>query len=318
MFFTILLLLVGLIVLGCGAEMLVSGSSRLAMHLGIPPLVVGLTVVAFGTSAPELSVSIMSALSGYGSLALGNVIGSNIANIGLILGVTALVSPIRIEVQLVRQEIPIMIVCCLVLAFMLLDQQLGTGEGVLLSLGLLLYIFFNYRQSRTDAVPDDVDVDLAPMMIKEKVGGLPNQIALILCGLILLIGGSRLFVDSAVDLARFLGVSEAIIGLSLIAIGTSVPELATGVLAALRNQSDIAIGNVIGSNIFNILCVLGFTSMIAVVLGNQIALSDFVVMLVFALALLPLAKSGLTLSRREGLLLLAAYAGYLSYLGWSA
>jgi cation:H+ antiporter len=318
MYFTILLLLVGLIVLGFGAEMLVSGSSRLAMYLGIPPLVVGLTVVAFGTSAPELSVSIMSALSGYGSLALGNVIGSNIANIGLILGVTALVSPIKIEVQMVRQEIPIMIVCCLVLAYMLLDQQLGKGEGVLLSLGLLFYIFFNYRQARTDAVPDDVDVDLAPMMIKEKVGGLPNQIAMILCGLVLLIGGSRLFVDNAVDLARFLGVSEAIIGLSLIAIGTSVPELATGVLAALRNQSDIAIGNVIGSNIFNILCVLGFTSMIAVVLGSQIALSDFVIMLVFALALLPLAKSGLTLSRREGLLLLAAYAGYLSYLGWSA
>ncbi len=318
MLVTILLLLAGLLLLGLGAELLVSGSSRLAMYLGISPLVVGLTVVAFGTSAPELAVSLMSASSDHSALALGNVLGSNIANIGLILGVTALIYPIRIEVQLVRQEIPVMISSGLVLGYMLLDQQISVTEGVVLSSGLLAYIYFNYRQARTGAVPKDLNVDLAPLLIRDDVGKLPLQILLIVTGLVLLVAGSRVFVDNAVDLARFIGVSEALIGLSLIAIGTSIPELATATLAAWRKEPDIAIGNVVGSNIFNILCVLGFTALVSPVYSGQVSVVDFVVMLLFALALLPLAKSGLTLSRREGLLLLTAYLAYLGFLAWTA
>ncbi|MCG8414725.1 MAG: calcium/sodium antiporter [Pseudomonadales bacterium] len=316
MLFIALLLLAGLIILGFGAEMLVSGSSRLSMRLGISPLIVGLTVVAFGTSAPELAVSIMSALSDHGSLALGNVIGSNIANIGLILGVTALICPIKIEVQLVRQEIPLMIVSGLIFGAMLLDGAISLVDGFLLSGGLFAYLYFSYLQAGKEKA--SADIDLAPLMIHKDVGTLPVHLMLIVLGLGLLILGSRLFVNNAVEMARLLGVSEAIIGLSLIAIGTSVPELATAILAALRKQSDLAVGNVIGSNIFNVLCVLGITALFSSLPLGSISLVDFIVMMMFALVLLPLARSGLTLSRKEGFGLLMAYVIYLGYLAWTA
>lgn len=312
---TSLLLIVGLLILGFGAELLVSGSSRLSMRLGISPLIVGLTVVAFGTSAPELAVSIVSALSDHSSLALANVIGSNIANIGLILGITAFICPIKIEVQLVRQEIPLVIVSGIALGLMLLDQELSLLDGIILSSGLIAYLSFSYWQARKEK--SRAEIDLAPLMIRKELGTLPVHLLLICVGLFLLIMGSRLFVNNAVEIARLIGVSEAVIGLTLIAIGTSVPELATATLAALRKQSDIAVGNIIGSNIFNILCVLGLTALFSVLQIGTLSVFDFTVMLVFALVLLPLAKSGLTLSRKEGLGLLIAYAGYLTYLAWN-
>lgn len=311
-----LLLITGLVILGFGAELLVSGSSRLSMRLGISPLIVGLTVVAFGTSAPELAVSIMSALSDHSSMAIGNVIGSNIANIGLILGVTALICPIKIEVQLVRQEIPLVIVTGIILGVMLLDQEIGLTDGIILSTGLFAYLAFSYWQARKEKTP--VDMDLTPLMIRKELGAVPVHLILIVLGLFLLLMGSQIFVNNAVELARQLGISEVVIGLTLIAIGTSIPELATAILAALRKQSDIAVGNVIGSNIFNVLCVLGITALFSVMNIGALTIVDFVVMLIFALVLLPLAKSGLTVSRKEGFLLVAAYLSYLSYLGWNA
>jgi len=310
------LLVAGLLILGFGAELLVSGSSRLSMRLGISPLIIGLTVVAFGTSAPELAVSLMSVLSEHSSLALGNVIGSNIANIGLILGITAIVCPIKIEVQLVRQEIPLVIITGMALGVMLVDRQLDLVDGLLLSSGLVAYLSFSYWQARKEKAP--MDMDLAPLMIRKDLGAVPVHLMLIALGLFLLVMGSRLFVANAVELARLMGVSEVIIGLTLVAIGTSVPELATAILAALRKQSDIAIGNVIGSNIFNVLCVLGITALFGVLHVGELTVMDFVVMLIFALVLLPLARSGLTLSRKEGFALLTAYVGYLGFLVWNA
>ncbi len=314
MLYALPLLVLGLVVLGVGAELLVGGACRLSQRLGIPPLIVGLTVVAFGTSAPELAVSVSSAVSGYGSLALGNVIGSNIANIGLILGITAFVYPIPMELKLVNQQIPILIASAVVLAGLLMDGELSLLDGSLLSLGLVAYLVLNYVQSKQEPAIADVDVNLAPLVVETPAGSPFAHLALIAIGLGMLIAGSQIFVNNAVELARLIGISEAVIGLSLVAIGTSIPELATAALAAVRKQPDIAVGNVIGSNIFNVLCVLGTTAWVSPIASDQLSLIDFITMFVFSLILLPFARSGFTISRKEGAILLAAYIGYIAYL----
>ncbi|MCI5107133.1 MAG: calcium/sodium antiporter [Pseudomonadales bacterium] len=306
-------LIIGFILLGAGAELLVGGSSRLALRLGVTPLVVGLTIVAFGTSAPELAVSIDSTLSGLGALALGNVIGSNIANIGLILGVTALIQPIHIELELVRKQIPIVIACSVMLGLLLLDGSLSRLDGILLVAGLAAYLFLNYRQGKNE-LPAESAIPLPEVVAPRKPGSTWLNILFIIAGLALLVFGSHMFVEQAVSIARLMGISEAIIGLTLVAIGTSIPELATSVLAAFRRQSDIAIGNVVGSNTFNILCVLGLTSLVGSISGEQFSLLDFGTMLVFACVLLPLARSSFTLTRSEGAILLIAYAAYIGYI----
>lgn len=316
MLVTVLLILVGFVVLGVGAEFMVNGSSKLALRLGITPLVVGLTVVAFGTSAPELAVSIESTLDGVGALALGNVIGSNIANIGLVLGITAIIHPIEIERNLVRSQIPIVIGCTVLLGLLLLDGQLGTLDGLLLGGGLLVFLGFSYWQSTREMSGDDPD--LAPIVHPREHGRTWVNVLMLIGGLVLLVAGSSLFVSNTVDLARTIGISEAVIGLTLVAIGTSVPELATSVTAAFRRQGDIAIGNVIGSNTFNILSVLGITALFGVITTEQFSRVDFIVMLAFAVLLLPLARSGWCIRRREGILLIVAYCCYLSYLAVSA
>jgi cation:H+ antiporter len=311
------LILIGFLLLGAGAELLVGGASRLALRLGVTPLAVGLTIVAFGTSAPELAVSVEATINNLSALALGNVIGSNIANIGLILGITAMIQPIHVERSLVRQQIPIVIACSVLLGLLLLDGEVDRMDGFLLIIGLLAYLYLSFRQSRGEFDAGET-LDLPSAITPQQPGRTLINVVFVVLGLGLLIYGSQLFVDNAVILARILGISEAIIGLTLVAVGTSIPELATSVLAAFRRQSDIAIGNVVGSNTFNILCVLGVTAVVGSISGKQFSLVDFGTMLVFALVLLPIARTGFTLSRGEGALLLAGYLGYIAVIARAA
>ncbi|MGI2109777.1 calcium/sodium antiporter [Shewanella frigidimarina] len=295
----------GFIILTIGAEALVRGASAVALRLGIAPLIIGLTIVAFGTSAPELAVSVKSALAGNPGIALGNVVGSNIVNIGLILAITALIRPITVQSQMVKRDIPIMIAASVLMWFLLLDGEVSFIDGAILFSALVGYLVFSYVSAKNN--PEDLDVDASP-----QPPGL--SIALIIAGIAMLVGGGILFVDGAVDLAKQFGISEVIIGLTIVAIGTSMPELVTSVMAALKGQSDIAIGNVVGSNIFNVLGILGATALIHPVSAAGFNEIDFIAMLIFAFMVLPFAWSGLRIGRREGSVLLAGYLGYTSYL----
>lgn len=306
-------LICGFIMLAAGAELMVSSSSRIAIRLGVSPLIVGLTLVAFGTSAPELAVSIQSTTSGSSALALGNIIGSNIANIGLILGITALISPIRIERQLVKKQIPLMIAASLLMGFLLLDDRLDYSDGLFLTSGLLAFLIYSYRQAGSEF--ESQELTIHPARAIEAAGQTSVNMLLIVVGITLLVFGSRVFVDNAVTLARLIGISEAVIGLTLVAVGTSIPELVTSLVAAFRHQTDIAIGNIIGSNLFNILGVLGITAIIGTIYGDQFAVADFIIMILFSFILLPFAWTNLSLSRMEGLFLLAGYFVYLVFVG---
>lgn len=307
---TLVLFVTGLLILVGGAESLVRGSSALALRLGITPLVIGLTVVAFGTSSPELAVSIESALSGSSSIALGNVIGSNVANIGLILGITAMIRPMAVQPSLLKQQIPLMIVISFVIWFMASDKVITFWDGFILVAALIGFLLHSYRSSKGNTEEDEV--------LPCEVQTLKNKtwfcILLILIGLAGLIGGGMLFVRSAVEIAHIYNVDEAIIGLTIVAIGTSMPELATSVVAAIRKESDIAIGNIVGSNIFNILAILGIASLISPLSGIGFSTADYIVMISFAVILLPMAWSGRTLSRPEGTVLLLGYLSYMAYI----
>lgn len=303
--FIALYIIGGFIILTFGAEALVRGASAVALRLGIAPLIIGLTIVAFGTSAPELAVSVKSALAGNPGIALGNVVGSNIVNVGLILAITALIRPITVQSQMVKRDIPIMICASVLMWFLLLDGEVSFIDGAILFGALVSYLVFSYVSAKNN--PEDVDVNTNP-----QHPGL--SIALIIAGIAMLVGGGILFVDGAVDLAKQFGISEVIIGLTIVAIGTSMPELVTSVMAALKGQSDIAIGNVVGSNIFNVLGILGATALIHPVSAAGFNEVDFIAMLIFAFMVLPFAWSGLRIGRREGGMLLAGYLGYTSYL----
>lgn len=295
----------GFIILTFGAEALVRGSCAIALRLGIAPLIIGLTIVAFGTSAPELAVSIKAALAGNSAIALGNVVGSNIVNIGLILAVTALIRPITVHSQMVKRDIPIMIAASTLMWFLLLDGVVSFIDGAILFSSLAGYLVFSYLSAKNN--PEELDVDITP----QNPG---ISIAFIIVGIAMLVGGGIIFVNGAVDLAKQFGISEVIIGLTIVAIGTSMPELVTSVMAALKGQSDIAIGNVVGSNIFNLLGILGATALIQPVSADGFNEIDFVAMLIFAFMVLPFAWSGLRIGRREGAILLAGYVGYTTYL----
>lgn len=311
------MIIAGFVVLVLGADWLVKGASRLALAAGITPLVVGLTVVAFGTSAPELAVSVTSALGGQADLAVGNVVGSNIANILLILGVSALVAPLVVNQQLVRLDVPIMFGASLMFYVLAVDGNLNLWDGLLLSGGIIGYVVFLIRESRRERDPlvlaeyDELsEDDLKPQPLW-------NNLFWLAIGIAGLVGGSHLLVEGAVSVAKALGVSELIIGLTVLAIGTSLPELATSVVAASRGERDIAVGNVVGSNIFNLMSVLGFTSLAS--LGNvpvsAAALRvDIPVMLAVALLCLPMFRSGYEISRNKGLVFVGAYVLYLLYL----
>jgi cation:H+ antiporter len=312
MSFEILIFLVlGLVALFIGAEGLIRGSSTLALKIGITPLVVGLTVVAFGTSTPELVVSLKAALIGNSSISLGNVVGSNIANIALILGISAIIRPLDVHANIIRREIPIMIGISILLVLLLIDGELGLVDGIIFVLGIVIYAIVNITMARKEKNAE-VEKEFKEGL---KTGlGVPISIVMIVGGLGLMILGANLFVTSSISIAEVIGVSDAIIGLTIVAIGTSLPELITSVVAAYKNESDIAIGNVVGSNIFNILGILGITALIISVSSSGINYIDFGAMLFAALILLPLSKTGFRITRLEGALLVLGYIVYIYYL----
>ncbi|WXL26678.1 calcium/sodium antiporter [Ectopseudomonas mendocina] len=318
---TFVYLVAGIALLVAGAEVLVRGAAKLAAQLGIPPLIIGLTVVAFGTSAPETAVSVQAAVEGSGDLAIGNVVGSNIANVLLILGLTALVAPLLVSRQLIRLDVPIMIGASLLTFALAWDGQLGKIDGAILFAGIIAYTAFLIYYSRRDAnsaadANDEFAKEFGDTKSKKPNAWLIN-LSLIVVGLVLLVVGSNFLVEGAITLARALGISELVIGLTVVAVGTSLPELATSLLAAFKGERDIAVGNIVGSNIFNLLCVLGLSALVAPlpinVSANALAF-DFPVMIGVALACLPIFFAGYCINRWEGLLFLAYYVAYTAYL----
>lgn len=321
-FVTLIFFLLGLVLLIVGAEVLVRGAARLAAAFGIPPLVIGLTVVAFGTSSPELAVSVQSAWAGQPDLAVGNVLGSNIFNVLLILGLSAVITPLAVSRQLVRLDVPIMIACSVLLLIFAQDKVIGRVDGAILAAGLAGYILFQIIQARKEQSGKDGDFE-TEFGVEAKGGKrLVGNLFLVGIGLAMLVVGSRWLVEGAVMLARAMGVNELVIGLTIVAAGTSLPEVATSVIAALKGERDIAVGNVVGSNIFNILCVLGLSSLAAPA-GLPVSESalgfDMWVVLAVAVACLPIFfTSGYMVRRWEGLLFLGYYIAYTVYLFFDA
>lgn len=301
-----------LVLLYFGAEGLVRGSASLALRLGLTPLVVGLTVVAMGTSMPEVMVSVKAALAERGDLAVGNVVGSNLFNIGVILGLTALLSPMKVQFQLIKIDAPIMVAVSLGLVAILWDGAVGRVEGAVLFGGLIVYIAGNIWLARRTATKE-VENEFAEG-VPARSGSVLLDGLFILGGLGILVIGARLLTDNSVALARSFGVSEAVIGLTIVAAGTSVPELAASIVAAMKKEPDIALGNVIGSNIFNILGILGIASLVAPLTAPDISRFDLWAMVAIAAALIPILWTGLRVSRVEGAALFAAYCGYVYFL----
>ena len=310
----VLFFMLGLLLLYLGAEWLVRGSSRMARFFGIKPIIIGITVVAFGTSSPEACVSLIAVIKDTRSIALGNIIGSNIANIGLILGLSALISPIKIELSLLRRELPIMIIASLLLYFMALDGKLTFFDGIILLLGLLAFLGFCCFSVLSKSSSDEGLVkDLIPL--KENNGVIWKHITFSLLGLFFLVGGSHFIVESSVFIARSFGISELVIGLSMVAIGTSLPELATSLVASYRKENEICIGNAVGSNIFNILFVIGTMSIITTLSIDEGVLEfQFPIMLLFSLGIFPLMRTGFILGRKEGMILFLGYLIFLALL----
>ncbi|MEN3940182.1 calcium/sodium antiporter [Prosthecobacter sp. SYSU 5D2] len=306
-------ILLGLILLYFGGEGLVRGSSALALRLGLTPLVVGLTVVAFGTSAPELVVSIQAAMDDQGAIAMGNVLGSNALNVGLILGLTALICPLKVQLQILRIDAPIMVGVSLMAGLMMHDLYISRMEGGLLVGGLVAYLVFTVIYAKKVKPLPAVEAEFAEALPSPK-GSVGRDVLFVVGGLVLLVAGSRFMVDGAVSLARLYGISEAVIGLTIVAAGTSMPELVTCVVAALKKEPDIALGNIIGSNIFNILGILGGAALVKPLNAGGIQMTDIYVVIAFSVILVPIMKTGHKLARWEGVLLLTAYAGYMVWL----
>lgn len=314
----IVMFVAGLVVLVAGAEILVRGASRLAAALRISPLVIGLTVVAFGTSAPEIAVSVTAAVRGDGDIAVGNVVGSNIVNVLLILGASALVSPLVVRAVLIRRDVPVMIAASALVPVLLWNGRVGRVEGSLLVAGLVVWIALLVRWSRAEAdeVRDEYarEFDVPPPRSTARTAG---NVLLVLVGLALLAAGARWLLAGAVEIARFAGLGERTIGLTLVAVGTSLPEIAASLLAAWRGERDIAVGNVVGSNVFNVLAVLGIAAAAApggIVSSPEMLRFDVPVMLLAAFVCLPFAWTGSRIGRLEGALLLAGYVAYTAAL----
>jgi cation:H+ antiporter len=313
---TLTLFVLGFFVLIGGAELLVRGASRIAAAAGISSLVIGLTVVSFGTSAPELAVSFRAALSGSGDIALGNVVGSNIFNVLFILGISAIIVPLAVAKQLVRLDVPLMIAVSVLMLLLGLDGRISTLDGLLLFAGVVAYTVFAIWQSRRDRAAAD-EAQAAEEQAPKGPGGMLASVGLVVVGLALLALGANWLVNGAVAIARLFGLSELIIGLTIIAVGTSLPEVAASIIAALRGQRDIAVGNVVGSNLFNILCILGLTSIVApggVAVPPAALTFDIPVMIAVAVACLPIFFTGYTIARWEGWLFLGYYLAYTAFL----
>ena len=317
------MLVLGLLLLTAGAEFLVRSASRLASAAGISPLVVGLTVVAYGTSAPELVVSIQATLDGQPDLALGNVVGSNIFNVLFILGVSAMIVPLRVSQQLIRFDVPLMVFLSFMVLLFAVDGRIGRFDGLILTSGLIVYTISAIVTSRRERADITAEYAAAFGLAANGFGiraTLANA-ALLVAGLGLLILGSRWFVAAAVIIARNIGVSELLIGLTIVAAGTSLPEVATSILAAVRGERDIAVGNVVGSNLFNIMAVLGISGLISAdgVAVSQAAFRlDIPVMIAVAVACMPIFFTGHLIARWEGVLFLGYYCAYTASLVLSA
>jgi cation:H+ antiporter len=302
-------ILFGFAALVVGADFLVRGASKIAAGFGVPPIVIGLTLVAYGTSAPEFAVSATAAIRGVGAISLGNALGSNVANIGLVLGLSALIRPIEVEGTLVRREAPLLVGIALLFPLFFLDGALARWEGLLAVAGGIAFTVWSLRTARQR--------ENAPEKIKLKPGGWLLSVVFCASGIAGLIYGADWLVSGAKELARILGMSQRVIGLTVVAVGTSLPELATSVVAMIRGQSDIAVGNVVGSNIFNLLFALGGAVSLAPIslagMGYGIWV-DAGMGFLLALLILPFARKGKVIDRQGGAVFLALYAGYITYL----
>ena len=305
----------GLILLYFGANWLVQGAITLALHLGLSPLIVGLTVVALGTSVPEALVSVQAAIGHQGGIALGNVIGSNILNIALVLGLSAFFNPLKVDSHLVKADVPLLVGSTFMLVVLLEDFHISRMEGSFLLLCIVGYVAGNIMTvKRTSPEKNKIEGVEVPENLSKSMW---RDIIFLFIGLITLAFGSDFLVTGAVDLARILGLSEALIGLTIVSIGTGTPEMATAMMAAYRKRSDLAIGNAVGSNLFNIMFVLGIAALVAPLDGKGISSIDLYVMLGVSILLLPTVWTGRILDRKEGFLFLAIYVGYLYHL-WPA
>ena len=306
------ILILGLVCLIIGGEFLVRGASRIALRARLSPLVVGLTIVAFGTSAPELLISLRSALNGSPDMAMGNVIGSNICNLALVLGVTAVVSPIQVQTNSIRIDWPMTMGSSLLLYVLVREGYINSYEGVLFVTILVLYTIFIIRKSRKEnQVIAELDDELKPAEGEQGSKNVMREALLLIGGALGLYFGSEWFVGSAKDLALGLGVSERIIGLTVLALGTSLPEMVTAIVAAMKKQTDIALGNLMGSNIFNILSILGITSMVTTVhVSDDILQVDILWMLGITLVLFPIMIYRKRLGWQAGVLMLGIYSVY--------
>jgi len=314
--FDVISLLFGGLVLYLGAEWLVKGSAGLARAFGVKPLVIGLTVVAYGTSAPELAVSTAAILEDASAIVLGNVIGSNIANIALILGLTALISPPAVDGQLIRREVPVMFAGCLAAPFVLLDGEISMVEAALLAATAMAFTLYTLvaavPASDDDEAGDELDLDQAAAEARSEDHARPRLGVITFIGMALLIGGSDLLIDGAQGLAHALGMSERIVGLTVVAVGTSLPEMAASLVAALRGYSSLAVGNIVGANIFNIFMILGVVGMIRPIHGSITGMAvDFGFLIGTTILGVLFMRGTRKITRIEGALLIASYAVFL-------
>jgi cation:H+ antiporter len=310
---------IGLVLLVAGADALVRGASRLALSFGVSPLVVGLTVVAFGTSAPEMAVSVGAAHGGSVDIAIGNVVGSNIFNVLFILGVAALVAPLVVNAQLIRQEVPVMIAASILLFVLCHDDGISRVDGALLFALLLAYTSFLVVQSRRQSAATRAEYAQAveETVPQQRGGRRIADLGYVIGGLALLVLGARTLVDAAVAIASILGMPELIVGLTIVAAGTSLPEVATSIMATIRGERDIAVGNVVGSNTFNILGVLGVSALVApgeLPVTPSVLAFDLPVMTAVAVACLPVFFTGRMIARWEGMVFVGYYVAYTAYL----
>ena len=301
------LLILSLVALYIGAGWLVQGSSALALKAKVSPLVIGLTIVAFGTSAPELVVSLNATLSGQGDIAIGNIVGSNIFNIGVILGVSATICPLQVKKQLLRIDIPVMLAATLLLTVLFWNGTLSRVEGFFFLAGIIVYTLFSLFYSRKHGEGPNLELEEQPKHWAVDTLAIIGGLAVLVCA-------SRLLVDNAVSIAKELGMSEAVIGLTIVAAGTSMPELATSIVAAYKRKTDIAIGNIVGSSLFNILAIAGSCSLVHPIEAKNVNYIDLLVMLAISVLLLPLVKSGQKISRTEGFVLILFYVIYIFWL----
>lgn len=308
---TIVLLIIGLIVLIVGGDYLVRGSSSIALRLHLSPLVVGLTIVAFGTSAPELLISIQSALKGSPDLVMGNVVGSNICNLALVLGLTAVINPVKVQINSIRFDWPMTMGASILLYLIVREGSIAAFEGILFLIIIISYLIFIIQQSRkeTKANISAGDKDEIPEMPSKQIW---KDLVFIAIGCVGLYFGSEWFVNSAKELALSIGVEERVVGLTVVALGTSLPELVTAAVASYKGQTDLALGNLMGSNIFNILSILGITSIIREIhVHIDILNKDIIWMLMITLMILPFMIMRREIGRVDGFILLLVYAVYI-------